>query len=115
MRVSLKRFATTSVSAALGVIALVCAATQASAQYYPYPPPGYYPPPPPPVYYPQPQPYYVPQQPPPGYYTPRPSRNAVAEQCATQYGTCSIGPTRPGRGCNCFFPGSGKIPGVAVR
>ena len=93
---------------------LAAGAQSAQAQYYGYPPPpppyGYGPPPayyPPPVYVPQPVPY--------PYATPRPSRNAVAEQCATQFGVCQIGPTRPGRGCNCFFPGSGKIPGVAVR
>ena len=102
------------------LLAAACAGTftmasgAATAQvYYPggYSPPGYYPQPP--AYYPP--PVYYPQQP-PVYYTPAPrASRGVAEQCATQFGTCQIGPTRPGRGCNCFFPGSGKIPGVAVR
>lgn len=93
---------------------LVLAAGPAAAQY---PPSPYYDRPVPtyqPRYYPQQPPAYYPAPDP--YYTPAPRRSGgVANQCATDYGTCQIGPTRPGRYCNCFFPGSGKIPGVAVR
>ncbi len=112
-----------ALAAAASAALILLSAGQASAQpyYYPegsmagpprysrpyYPPQPYYPPARPPVYV-EPEVEYYPRQ-------PRVSRYTTANHCATEMGTCqTAGPMRVGRGCNCFFPGYGKVPGQAV-
>ena len=78
----------------------------------------YFQPSPPQVYYRDP-PDYVELYPVYGGYTTayRPRRsNVIANYCETEIDTCDIAGTMfVGRSCRCYFPGYGKVPGVAIE